>query len=718
MTLILRSIAMIAIVVGLDAARAQSPDIIVADFEGDDYGRWVVEGTAFGQGPARGTLPGQMAVEGFEGRGLVNSFAGGDGSTGLLTSPPFAINRRWIRFLIGGGGWAGETCTNLLVDGQIVRTAAGPNKNPGGSERLEPAAWDVGDLAGKTARLQIVDRATGGWGHTNVDQIVLTDRKPPGMLRDVARELTIDHRYLHLPVKTGAPKRRMAVLLDGQTVREFEIELADDPGWWAHLDVGAWRGRKIVLRVDRLAEDSTALHRVAQADDIWAAGDVYREPLRARYHFSPRRGWNNDPNGLVYSGGEYHLYFQHNPYGWNWGNMHWGHAVSPDLVHWRELPIAIYPRRFGDWAFSGSAVVDRSNTSGWKQGADDLLVAAYTSTGRGECIVYSNDRGRTWTEFAGSPVVAHQGRDPRLLWHEPTRRWVMAVYDESEGKQWIAFHTSPDLKAWNFRGRIEGFFECPDLFELPVDGDSARRKWVLTAASSEYVVGTFDGATFRPETPKRPGHRGRGFYAAQTFSHDPRGRVVQIGWFQTATPGMPFNQGMSLPLALSLRTTPDGPRLAWQPVEELKALRSRAILRSSGEMKPGDITRSGASGELLEIRAEFAPDPKSTLAMKVRGVEIVHDAARREIRLGGLVAPAPLAGGKQRLIVFADRTGLEVFAGDGLTYIPLPINLDLHDSSPEIRVAGGPIRFDSLEIYELKSIWPADEGRSSTGVPD
>ncbi len=413
-------------------------------------------------------------------------------------------------------------------------------------------------------------------------------------MREVTRELRLDHRYLHLPVKTGAPKRRMSVVVDREVVREFEIELADDPGWWAHLDVSPWRGKTAVLRVDGLPGDSSALRSVVQADEIWAADRVYREPLRAQIHFSPRRGWNNDPNGLVYSQGEYHLYFQHNPYGWSWGNMHWGHAVSRDLVHWDEQPIALYPRRFGDWAFSGSAVVDEANSSGWRRGGDPLLVAAYTSTGRGECIVHSNDRGRTWNEFEGNPVVRHQGRDPRLLWHEPTRRWVMAVYDESDGKRWIAFHTSPDLKTWTYRSRIEGFFECPDLFELAVAGDAGRRRWVLTAASSEYMVGTFDGATFRPETPKLPGHRGRGFYAAQTFSHDPRGRVVQIGWLQTETPGMPFNQGMSLPLDLSLRTTPDGPRLAWQPVQELRALRSRTILRSSGTVRPGDNPLAGA----------------------------------------------------------------------------------------------------------------------------
>ena len=138
---------------------------------------------------------------------------------------------------------------NLIVDGKVVRTATGPNTDPGGTERLEPGGWDVSDLAGKSARLEIVDLATGGWGHINVDQILLSDRKPPGTLRDVTREMKLEHRYLHFPVKTGGKKSRVAMLIDGVTVREFEIELADDPGWWAHLDVSAWQGRNATLRV-------------------------------------------------------------------------------------------------------------------------------------------------------------------------------------------------------------------------------------------------------------------------------------------------------------------------------------------------------------------------------------------------------------------------------------------------------------------------------------
>jgi hypothetical protein len=172
---------------------------------------------------------------------------------------------------------------------------------------------------------------------------------------------------------------------------------------------------------------------------------------------------------------------------------------------------------------------------------------------------------------------------------------------------------------------------------------------------------------------------------------------------------MPFNQGMSLPMALGLRTTPDGPRLAWEPVEELKTLRSRTIIRSSGAIRPGDNPLAGARGELLELGATFEPGQGSVLTLNVRGVEIVHEAAKRELRVAGQAAPAPVVGGRQRLIVFADRTGLEIFAGDGLTYLPLPINLDPRETGVEARVAGGPIRLDSLEVFELRSIWPAAE---------
>ena len=680
-------------------------DVVFADFESENYGAWKVEGEAFGTAPAHGALPGQMAVEGFEGKGLANSFNKGDDSTGTLTSPEFKIERRTISFLIGGGAFEGRTCVNLLVDGRVVRSQSGPNASPGGSERLELQAWDVSEFTGKTAHLQIVDNAKGGWGHVNLDQIIFSDRKVPVQVKNPTREITIEKHFLHLPVKAGAKKHRVAVLVDGVVVRDFEIELADDPQWWAHLDVSAWAGRKAAIRVDWLPEDATALASIKQSDIIWNAGDVYREPLRAQFHFSPRRGWTNDPNGMVFAQGQYHLYFQHNPYGWNWGNMHWGHAVSSDMVHWREEPIALYPPVYDDMAFSGSAIVDRDNTSGWKKGDNDLLVAAFTSTGRGECMVYSTDRGRTWEEFAGNPVVKHTGRDPRLLWHEASKQWVMCLYDEFEGKRWITFNTSPDLKAWTFQSRIEGFFECPDLFELAVDGNKKNTKWVLTAASSEYVVGQFDGKKFTPETAKLPGHRGKGFYAAQTFSNEPKGRRVQMGWFQTATPGAPFNQAMSIPLELTLRTTPDGPRLAWQPVVEMASLRAKQFEKISTMIEPDADPIAFAQGELVEIRTEFAPRAATEVGFDVRGVPVIYDAKKQEIVVNGHRAPAPLRDGRQRIIIYADRTNLEVFASDGLTYVPMPVTLDPKITLLSAFVRGGEAKMVSLEAHALNSVW-------------
>ena len=291
-------------------------DIGIADFEGETYGSWKTTGDAFGSGPARGTLPGQMRVDGYKGKGLVNSFHGGDKSTGTLTSPEFKIERRFIGFLIGGGKDAEKTCMNLLIEAKIVRRATGPNDKAVGTEVLAPESWDVGEFVGKLAVIQIVDEAKGGWGHINVDHIVQTDRKPAAVLANAKREFQIEKRYLNLPIKNGGPNRVVTLLVDGRTVLRIDTALADGaPDWWAPMDVSAWRGKTGALQVDKLPEDSAALTAIEPIDAIKDAEDLYHEPLRGQFHFSPKRGWNNDPNGLVFFNGEYHFFFQHNPYG-------------------------------------------------------------------------------------------------------------------------------------------------------------------------------------------------------------------------------------------------------------------------------------------------------------------------------------------------------------------------------------------------------------------
>lgn len=626
---------------------AGGDDVLVADFEGKDYGAWTTTGTAFGTGPARSTLPNQMPVGGFLGKGLANSYLGGDAATGTLTSPPFKIERRYLNFLIGGGNRPGDTAVNLLLDGKVVRSATGRD-----SEMLDSDGWDVGELAGKSVALELVDRATGGWGHINLDHVVQSDVKAGPRSRDV----TISARYLQLPVRTGQPKKVMKLVVDDVVVREFDIELAErDPQFWAVVDVGAWKGKTL-----RMEASSPAIEQVGQVEVPPPADD----PQRPAFHFTSQRGWLNDPNGMVYAQGEWHLYYQHNPYGWAWGNMHWGHTVSKDLLHWEELPIAIYPRKYGDWAFSGSAVVDRQNTSGWKTGTDDLLVGAYTSTGRGECMVYSNDRGRTWTEFAGNPVVKHSGRDPRLLWHAASKQWVMAVYTEEGKKQLIAFYTSPDLKAWTFRSKIDGYYECPDLFEL--DG-----KWVLLAADGKYVLGGFDGATFVPDGPKQTLWHGA-FYASQTFSDAPDGRRIQVGWARGADfPGRPFNQQMNLPVELTLKRTPDGPRLRAVPVKELEQRRAKKH-EWKGELKPGENPLAGIRAELADVDLAFRPGTAERVTLELRGVSVTWDGRREELRCRGLSFPLKPVDGVIRLRAIVDRGSIELFANDGLVAACVP----------------------------------------------
>jgi len=695
-------------------------DIVLGDFEADTYGSWTASGSAFGSAPARGTLPSQNPVSGFVGRGLVNSYLGGDGPTGTLVSPEFLIERTYVSFLIGGGHDLEKTAVHLVVDGAVVRRATGPNDRPGGSEALEPRHWDVAEFMGRKGVIRIIDAASGGWGHVNVDQIVQTDRRPP-VLVSAARDFDVTRRFLAIPIRNGAAKRTVTAVVAGEPAVRNQIELADaEPDWWAVMDVGAWKGRTVTLRVDKLPDDSRALAAIEQTDSIRGGipggDDLYREPLRGQFHFSPRRGWNNDPNGCVFYKGEYHLFFQHNPYGWTWGNMHWAHAVSRDLVHWEELGDVLFPDDMGAM-FSGSAVVDHANTSGFGSVDSPPLVLFYTAAGNPtvQCIAHSTD-GRTFTKYAGNPIVGEitpGNRDPKVFWHEPTKHWVMVLYVERpEKKRSMQFLTSPNLRDWTPTSITEGIvgtnylYECPDLFELAVDDDPARRKWVLLGASTEHAVGTFDGTSFTPEATRLPGHRGRAFYAPQSFNDAPDGRRILIGWWQTPTEGMPFNQSMSLPLELGLRQTAEGPRLTFAPAREVATLRKAGHRAGTSQLMPdGPNPLADVAAELIELRAEIEPAGAAEVVFTVRGATITYDVQGRQLVVEGLRAAAPLTDGRLRLTVFCDRTGIEVFASDGLCYVPVPFQPRPDDLALSVAARGGPATIHVLEVHELRSIW-------------
>lgn len=275
----------------------------------------------------------------------------------------------------------------------------------------------------------------------------------------------------------------------------------------------------------RILRQSVSVALSCAAIHVGFSADLYHEPFRPQYHFTPERNWMNDPNGMVYYEGEYHLFYQYNPFGNKWGHMSWGHAVSADLAHWKHLPLALSEEN-GVMIFSGSVVVDWKNSSGFGTGNLPPLVAIYTghrpSDGRqSQCLAYSNDRGRTWTKFAGNPVIdigSTDFRDPKVIWHEPTARWVMAVSLSVERK--VRFYGSSDLKAWEYlsdfgpAGSTSGIWECPDLFPLPVEGRRRSDAWGLIVnvgsgapaggSGCQYFVGTFNGREFRLDEASQP----------------------------------------------------------------------------------------------------------------------------------------------------------------------------------------------------------------------
>ena len=686
-----RFLSLILMLFATRGSAAERVDILVADFEGEKYADgWKTTGTAFGDGPAKGTLPNQMTVSGFLGKGLGNSFRGGDDAVGTLASPEFKLDRKYINFLIGGGKHPGKACINLIVDGKTVRTATGPNDKPGGTEHLDWHTWDVADLAGKTATIQIVDEQKGGWGHINIDHVVQSDKKKQA--EPFTADFNINTKYLHLPVKTGAPMRRMSFTVGKDIVREFDIELdvSEKPQFWAFADVSAFKGRKLTLSV-MLPADSR-IPGFAESDDVPDAEKVYREKHRPLFHFTSRFGWLNDPNGLVRHNDEWHLFYQHNPFGVNWGNMHWGHAMSKDLFHWKELGIGLYPRKYGDMAFSGSAVVDMNNTSGWGTKEKPPLVLAYTSTGRGECIAFSTDDGRSWTEYDKNPVLKHAGRDPKLVWYAPGKHWVMAVYDEFEGKQWIAFHTSKDLKEWSFASRIDGFYECPDLFEL-------GGKWVLYGADGKYLVGAFDGKEYKPDFKEKKQLWYGNFYAAQTF--DNSARRIQIGWANGVTfPGMPFNQQMTVPVELNVV----GDRLVAKPVEELNLLMEKPVVKEAeATFTAGTKIAEGETAPAFNL--EFDLDPALNAGLKLFGTPLTWDAKKQVLTCKNVSAPLKPSGDVLKLRVLVDRGSIEVFADGG--HIAMSIAAIPVEKSPELEVIGidGDVKVKNFSINRIAPAW-------------
>jgi len=555
--------------------------------------------------------------------------------------------------------------------------------------------------------------------------------------------------YLNLPVSESNPLTKTSIKYEGKLLDQFTLKLTSGkPDYWVFFDVSPYQGKTLTVEISNVhipiagaftnitqgsnrnttmtpEERAKALQIIFAGDRFPGQDSVYRELKRPQVHYSAQRGWINDPNGLIYYNNEYHLFYQHNPYGWAWGNMHWGHATSKDLVHWKELPEAIYPFGERDAAFSGSAIVDPMNTSGFRKNGIDPLIAVYTSTGRGECLKLSYDNGKTFTEYEGNPILKHQGRDPKVFWYEPGKHWVMVVWDFGRTKLMSTrdtaiinqhvIYTSPDLKNWTYQSGVDGFFECPELFELPVEGQPGQKKWVMYDATGRYLLGDFDGKKFSVTQQMRQYDFGGGyFYASQTYNNTPDHRRVQVGWgrgiIQT---DMPFNQAMLFPTELKLKESFDGIRLCPEPIKELTSLHKNSQVLSGKMLRVNAGVSVPVSGEPLHVKAVFEKGDAREFGLNVLGYELSYNSLLGEfstIQGEKSIKTNYVNPGSEEFIIEAivDKNILEVFVNGGELYYAMPFNED-KSKVVEVFIKGrgnsSKALLKKLEVHELNSIW-------------
>ena len=455
-------------------------------------------------------------------------------------------------------------------------------------------------------------------------------------------------KYLLLPVQETSAEGKVKLDTGNPADMAMDVRLAVDSADYFvpfELPEGADEATVVIGKVNK---NAACWNLIEMSDTFDVTNTDYYRPL---YHHTPLYGWMNDANGLVYQDGEYHLYYQYNPYGSLWGNMHWGHSVSKDLMHWDHLKPAIARDTLGH-IFSGSVVVDNKNSAGFGK---DALIAFYTSAsdehGQIQCMAYSNDKGRTYTKYEGNPILTpfdglKDFRDPKVFWYEPAQKWYMIVSADKE----MRFYSSSDMKEWKYlSGFGKGYgvqpnqFECPDFVQLPVDGDPNKKKWVMIVninpgclfggSATEYFVGDFDGTTFvcdnKPETTKWLDY-GKDHYATVCFSNT-GDRTIAVPWmsnwqYANLTPTKQFRGINALPRELSLYTQNGEIYMAANAAKEVQALRKETRDLGSFEVEKKQITDNLLADNkgAYELEMDITPGNASKVGIELSNAKGEH----------------------------------------------------------------------------------------------
>ena len=570
--------------------------------------------------------------------------------------------------------------------------------------------------------------------------------------------VTSDGKYLILPVQESNDEAAVNVLVDGRLDKTLSVRLAKSKvDYTVPLNIEKYKGKKLLLNV--VTSQNRSSVREAKEDACWSnfvVSDTFdvsnREKFRPAYHHTPIYGWMNDPNGMFYKDGVWHLCYQWNPYGSKWQNLSWGHSTSPDLIHWTRMEDAVIEPDGLGMIFSGSSAIDKENSAGFGK---DAIVAMYTSAAASQIqsLAWSDDDGMTFNKYPGNPVLTldSEARDPNMFWNPDTKEWTLVLAHALDHEMLI--FTSPDMKEWTLQSRFgrglgaqDGVWECPDLFELPVEGTD-EKKWVLLCnlnpggpfggSATQYFVGDFDGKTFVSDTdasgnvPTKWLDFGKDHYATVSFSDAPDNRRTVIGWmsnwqYAPEVPTMQFRSANTLPREIGLFRGADGEIYASStPSPELEALRNRLTLDVKSKkigQKPVSFRLPSENDGVCEILADVNPGNAGKVNLELSNskgekVEMIYDVNARTLsfdrRESGIVdfsqdfpavtvSPTFGDGKKISLRIFIDRSSIEVFGDNGRFVMTNLVFPNEPYSALSVKSENGTAKLSGLRIYSIK----------------
>ncbi|MEE1017907.1 MAG: glycoside hydrolase family 32 protein [Acutalibacteraceae bacterium] len=515
-------------------------------------------------------------------------------------------------------------------------------------------------------------------------------------------KIEIKNKYLVFPVNSLATVKQLSFKNANKTVYSLEIKLDNYyPDFYAYIDVSRFIGHMLDISV---SPEMKPEYLTADEMDIYNA---YNESMRPTVHFTAKNGWINDPNGLIYLDSTYHMFYQYNPAGTEWGNMHWGHAVSSDLLHWREKDIALFPDERGTM-FSGCAVLDENNLLHKNDGDKKTALLYYTTTSPFcQNISYSTDGFDTIKEYEGNPTVPyieHGSRDPKVIFCDELCCYIMALYVTDDV---YCILKSDDLANWSElqRFHMSGENECPDIF--PLTADDGQRKWVFIGAHGLYFIGDFDTGKFVPKQEILPLHYDDTAYAAQTFSNLDNGRIVRMMWDRWNLPASGFNGQMGIPTDMSLSKVGDKYYLQAAPIREIESLYSNTNRYESVNLSTDCKFCADLEDSAYLFNIKGGQYDCGKVELNVFGKAIRLDFYKNEIAIGDEHAPISVICGGLDLKVVVDRCSIEIFADGGKIMLTCVNSDSFCDRNLPYFVMKSDFEavIDSIEIHSLKSIW-------------